>query len=51
MAFKSPLHPEMLTPRFDSALLGRAALAGGMPVPAFLRDQQHVTIMIVMLLS
>ncbi len=37
----SPSHKEMLAPRFDSALLSRATLTGGVPVPAFMRDQQQ----------
>lgn len=37
----SPMHSQALTARFDSALLTRAAIAGGLPVPAFLRDQSQ----------
>lgn len=37
----SPLRLGHVVPRFESASLGLAALAGGMPVPAFMRDKEQ----------
>jgi hypothetical protein len=37
----SPLHAHALTPRFDSSQLARSAITGGLPVPAFMRDQSQ----------
>lgn len=37
----SPIKASANKPRFDSATLGRSATIGGMPVPAFLRDQNQ----------
>src|SRR3990167_2648447 len=39
-----PLKPDQLRPRFNSASLGQAAIIGGMPVPAFLRDQDQLNL-------
>jgi len=36
-----PIKTETQIPRFDCASFGRATLAGGMPVPAFMQDHQQ----------
>ena len=35
----SPINQSKWNHRFESAEFGRAAISGGMPIPAFLRDQ------------